>query len=268
MLSLILFLLFLFLSIGTVGFMFSLPKTGAFKALFKKKLNGALYFKQKLRLSTQFGELTSLEAFFFSPYGFVFLLFLILDVGATLFLTRQSSYYDHLSGSLHITSIIVFALMLVLLASCYRFLIVLSSQLSSTQRFVRISILLGCCAFVFIPCRSISQDISNLIQGPRYGSGIVSELSFSSPRRSASRIATIGTHKYKTVHKEWFNQLQNQKGQEIDYIHDPAQQLIFPPHDPRLSSIGLSLVIFHSLIWLLILGFSLRGYLCLKTALG
>lgn len=236
--------------------------------LSKKKLKGAIYFKQKLHLSKQFGELTPLEAFFFSPYGFALLLFLILDAGVTLFFTQQSSYYDHLSGSLHITSIIIFAIMLVLLASCYRSFIFLAPQLSAKQRFVRISILLGCFMLVFFSCRSISQDISNLIQSPRYGSGIVSELSFSSPRRSASRIVTIGNHNYKTLNKVWFNQLQTQKSQKIDYIHDPSHRVIYPLHDPQLSSIGLSLVIFHSLIWLLILGFSLRGYLCLKTALG
>lgn len=280
MVSFILFILLFALSIGILGFIFSLHKPEPVKVLSKKKqkrAQRAQYFKQKLRLPKQVGELNPLETFFFSSYGFGLLLFVILDVGFTLFLTQEASYYDQISGSLYITSIIVLVFVLGLIMSCYRSFIFPASspttqlpanqspkpQTSAKRRFVQILLLLGCFILIFFSCRSISQNITNLAQGPQYNSGIVSDLSFSSSRRSASRIVTIANHKYQTMNKVWFNQLQTQKGQKIDYIHDPSHKFIYPIHDPRLSSIGLRLVIVHSIIWLSILGFAMYGYLFL-----
>lgn len=95
MLSLILFILFFVLSIGIIGFIFSLHKPEPVKVLSKKKqkrAQRALYFKRKLRLSKHVGEPNPLEDFFFSPYGFGLALFVMLDVGVTLFLKQESSY--------------------------------------------------------------------------------------------------------------------------------------------------------------------------------
>jgi hypothetical protein len=280
MLSLILFILLFALSIGILGFIFSLHKPDPVKVLSKKKqkrAQRALYFKQKLRLPKPVAELNPLEIFVFSPYGFGLVLFLAIDLIATVLLTQESSYYDHISGNVHFRSITILVFVLGLSASCYKSFISQASspttqlpanqspkpQLSAKQRLSRMVLLLGCIILIFFSCRSISQDITNLIQGPQYASGIISNLSFTSSRSSARLLVEIGNNKYKVMYKEWPRQVQTQKGQKIDYIHDPSHKLIYPLHDPQLSSIGLSLVIFHSLIWLLLLGFTIRGYLFL-----
>lgn len=279
MLTFILLILFFALSIGIIGFLSSLHKPQSVKVLSKKKqkrAQRALYFKQKLRLPKLVGELNPLNEFFFSPYGFGILLLILIVVIPTTLLTQESSYYDHISGRIFTGSLFVL-LAFVFTVSYYQAFRSRSRSstpqlavnqpvtppLFSKQGLTRGLILLGCFIILLFSCRSISQDITSVAQGPQYSSGTLSELSFSSSRRSASRIVTIANHKYRTLNKVWFNQLQTQKGQKIDYIHDPSHKFIYPIHDPRLSSIALSLVIVHSIIWLCILGFAIYGYLFL-----